>query len=266
MTDLAALYRDRFSETERRRHDEIWLVLCDRYFQRFVRRDEDTVLDIACGLGEFSRHIRARRRIAIDLNPDSAGLLPPGVEFHRTSAEQMTPIAGGTVDVCFSSNFLEHLPSKASVMNVLAEIRRVLRPGGIYVALQPNIRFCSNLYWDFWDHHTALSDRSCREAFVQGGFKITKLIPRFLPFSTKSALSTHPALVALYLRVPLAWNFFGKQFLIVGEKPLNAASAPRDPPSANGSDRHSPLLMTCSASLRPTAEAPVLFPDRLRDG
>jgi SAM-dependent methyltransferase len=219
MADLESLYRERFSEAERVRKDQIWQVLCRDFFQQFVRPEQDTVLDIACGLGEFTRHIRARRKIAIDLNPEAATLLPPETEFHLTSAECMAAVQDASVDVCFSSNFLEHLPTKEVVGRVLAEIRRVLRPGGLYVALQPNIRFCGDVYWDFWDHHTALSDRSCRELFVQSGLAVVRLIPRFLPYSTKSALPTHPALVRAYLRVPAAWHLLGKQFLIVGQKP-----------------------------------------------
>jgi SAM-dependent methyltransferase len=219
MVDHAALYRHRFSEVERERKDAIWRVLCINFFQKFVRADRDTVLDIACGLGEFSRHIKAQRKIGIDLNTDSVKLLPKEVEFHLTSAENIAAVEDGSVDVCFSSNFLEHMPNKAGVDKVLAEILRVLRPGGTYIALQPNYRFCSDVYWDFYDHHTALSDRSCAEAFAQAGFDIQLLIPKFLPFTTKTKLPTHPFFVRLYLAVPLAWQIMGKQFLIVGRKP-----------------------------------------------
>jgi ubiquinone/menaquinone biosynthesis C-methylase UbiE len=218
MVDVATLYRHRFSDAERIRKDAIWRVLCAEFFQKFVRPDRDVVLDIACGLGEFSRHIQARHRIGIDINPETAHLLPPDVEFHLGPADQMTGIPDASVDVCFSSNFLEHLPNKSVVDRVLAEILRVLKPGGTYVALQPNIRFCYDQYWDFYDHHTALSDRSCYEAFVQAGFEVPVLIPKFLPFTTKTKMPTHPFLVSLYLKFPAAWRLMGKQFLIVGKK------------------------------------------------
>lgn len=213
------LYRDRFSDTERHAKDRIWQVLCANYFQQFVRGDRDTVLDIGSGLGEFTRHIRAQRKIAIDLNPESANLVPQGTEFHLSSAENMTAIADNSIDVAFSSHFLEHLPSKVAVDRVLAEILRVLKPGGVYVALQPNLRYCGGSYWDFYDHHVGLTDRSAREAFIAAGFHIDKLVPRFLPFTTKTWLPQHPALVRAYLAFPLAWTVLGKTFLIVGKKP-----------------------------------------------
>lgn len=213
------LYRERFSESERRQKDRIWQVLCTKYFQQFVREDRDTILDIGSGLGEFTRHIRAQRKIAIDLNPESARLVPQGTEFHLSSAENMTAVADNSIDVAFSSHFLEHLPSKTAVDRVLAEILRALKPGGVYVALQPNLRYCGGSYWDFYDHHVGLTDRSAREAFLAAGFEIEKLIPRFLPFTTKTWLPQHPALVRAYLALPLAWLVLGKTFLIVGKKP-----------------------------------------------
>jgi hypothetical protein len=48
------------------------------------------------------------------------------------------------------------------------------------------------------------------------------VIPRFLPYTTRSALPKGPGLVALYLKVPIAWRFLGKQFLVVARKPEQA--------------------------------------------
>lgn len=217
--DLRALYDNRFEAELRARKDAVWRVLCAEFFQRYVDARADTLLDVGSGLGEFSRHMRAARKIAIDLNPGAAALVPADVAFHNISATAMTPVADGSVDVAFSSNFLEHLPDKDCVSAVLREIFRVLKPGGRYIAMQPNIRFCFAEYWDYWDHHVALSDRSAEELFRLTGLEVETLIPRFMPFTVKSGLPTHPALVSLYLRVRPAWRILGKQFLIVGRKP-----------------------------------------------
>ena len=219
MIDVAKLYRHRFSAAEQAAKDRIWQVLCERFFQRYVRPDA-TVLDLACGHGEFIRHVHAGRKLAVDINADSEMRLPASVEFHLASATRLDFLADDSIDLCFTSNFLEHLPSKTVVNQVLAEVYRVLRPGGRFMAMQPNIRYAYAEYWDFYDHFTALSHLSAAEAFSLAGFDIVELIDRFLPFSTKSALPKHPALVRAYLALPLAWRIFGKQFLIVGAKPI----------------------------------------------
>lgn len=218
MTDVEALYDQRFSEAERLGKDRLWRVLCERVLQRYVRAD-DTVLDIACGLGEFSRHIRAARRIAVDLNPSARRLLPDAVEFHVGPAHDLSFLGDGQVDLAFSSNFLEHLPDKAAIDVVLREVRRVLKPGGRYVVIQPNVRYAYREYWDFYDHHTPLSHLSCAEAFRLAGFAVDEVIARFLPFTTKTRVPTHPALLRVYLSLPPLWRIFGKQFLLVGRKP-----------------------------------------------
>jgi len=215
--NLAGLYNFRFSDRDRERKDRIWKVMCERFFQRYVRQD-DTVLDLACGYGEFSRHIRARRRIAIDMNADAQRFLSSDVEFHLGSAAHLDAIETDSVDVCFSSNFFEHLPSKEAMDQVLAEALRVLKPGGLYVAMQPNIRYAPGEYWDYYDHVLPLSHRSCAEAFAKAGFEIQQVIDRFVPFSTASRLPQGPFFVRLYLACPLAWRFFGRQFVVVARK------------------------------------------------
>jgi hypothetical protein len=44
------------------------------------------------------------------------------------------------------------------------------------------------------------------------------VVTRFLPYTTKSPLPQAPWLVRLYLKVPLAWWFLGKQSLVIAEK------------------------------------------------
>jgi SAM-dependent methyltransferase len=217
--DLQALYRARFSDADRMRKDLVWEVLCKRFFQKYVA-PTGTVMEIACGYGEFIRHIVSSRKIAIDLNPEAKDFLPPEVEFHLGSASRLGMIADASVDTCFSSNFFEHLPSKEVMDEVLAEVLRVLRPGGLYMVMQPNIRYEPGRYWDYYDHILPLSHLSCREAFAKAGYEVVELIDRFVPFSTDSRLPQHPMLVRLYLKCRPIWKLMGGQFVLVGRKPV----------------------------------------------
>jgi SAM-dependent methyltransferase len=215
---LTELYDHRFSKEERVRKDKIWGVLCKHYFQQFVRQS-DTVLDIACGQGEFIRHIHCQRKIAADLNRQVASILPADIQFIHAPAHALDPIPSDSVDVVFISNFFEHLEEKRAMDAVLQEVLRVLKRGGRLVNMQPNILYEPGRYWDFYDHHLPLSHRSAEEGFVKNGFVVEKVIPRFMPYTTKSPLPQHPLLVRAYLAMPLAWRFLGGQFLIVGQKP-----------------------------------------------
>jgi SAM-dependent methyltransferase len=129
------------------------------------------------------------------------------------------PLQEGSLDVVFTSNFLEHLPNKELVDKTLKEAFRCLKSGGKIICLGPNIKYVPGAYWDFWDHHTPITDASMAEALFLAGFKITKRIDRFLPY-TMAGIKP-PPLIALkiYLRLNLTWRFFGKQFLVVAEKP-----------------------------------------------
>jgi hypothetical protein len=61
----------------------------------------------------------------------------------------------------------------------------------------------------------ALTEHSLVEAGAIAGLSTEVLIPRFLPYTTKSRWPVNAALTAAYLRVPHAWRFLGKQTLWV---------------------------------------------------
>ncbi|WP_205877811.1 glycosyltransferase [Mycobacterium camsae] len=216
-TDLQQLYRNRFGHDLEAR-SEIWNVLVRDFFQAWIRRS-DTVVDLGCGYGEFLNQLKAARRIGVDLNPDSARMVDPDIEFHEARADQLDFLDDGSVDVVFSSNMLEHLPSKTDVERTIAEVRRILRPGGHFIALGPNIRFLAGAYWDFWDHSVPISDRSLTELLRINDFEVIETHQQFLPYSTYSRLPKAPILVQMYLRSKWAWPVFGKQFVIRARKP-----------------------------------------------
>lgn len=210
--DLQQLYANRFGTEEAQRTD-LWEVLCHDFFQKWVPTDA-TVLDVAAGHCEFINNIQAGRKLAVDLNPDVKIRAAQDVTAYISRSDEMTGIADASVDRAFVSNFFEHVPREV-ITSTLVEIRRVLKPTGKLMILQPNVRYCAKDYWMFFDHITPVDDRALVEALVATGYEVEKCLPRFLPYTTKSRLPSGPGLVRMYLKMPLAWKVLGAQAFVV---------------------------------------------------
>jgi SAM-dependent methyltransferase len=215
--DLAATYRSRFFDAGLKRRERVWKILCEAFFQRYIPEDS-TVLELACGYGEFINNIRAEVKLGIDLNPDSPTHLASEIRFWNGSATDLSFIADGSVDRVFTSNFLEHLPTKQDCTRVFGEVLRVLKPGGLFLILGPNIRYAYREYWDFYDHYLPLSHLSLSEGLKVNGFEIDVCIPRFLPYTMAGSQPTHALLIRAYLLMPIAWKLLGKQFFVVARR------------------------------------------------
>jgi len=217
MTDLQKIYSSRFEQTGLDKRRRVWRVLCESFFNDLVGPNK-TILDLACGYGEFINEVKASRKIAVDLNPDSARHLSPDVTLYRAPGTDLSAVPQDAVDVVFTSNFLEHLRDKSECDKVFAEIRKVLRPGGRLIVLGPNIRYAYREYWDYYDHYLPLSHLSVAEGLRQASFTIVKNIPQFLPYTMASNAPTADIFIRIYLAFPPAWRIFGKQFLVIAEK------------------------------------------------
>ena len=219
--NLASLYANRFDAEDQAWKRRVWSILWERVFSRYVR-PEDTVLDLGAGFCEFINSAKAKRKIAVDLNPKLGEYAAAEVEKRCAPAQDLAFLGDSEVDVVFTSNFLEHLPNKEVLSSVVKEVRRVLRPGGTLVIMGPNIRFLPGLYWDYYDHHIALTERSLAELLAISEFELSEVIPRFLPYTVKTGGPRWEWLVRLYLAArPLTWNLLGKQFLVVARRPLD---------------------------------------------
>lgn len=214
---LKRLYNARFSPAERAGKDRIWKLICQEYFVRWIR-PTDTVMDLAAGYCEFINNIPCGKKIALDINPDTAQFKNADVELIVNDCTTMPDVSSNSVDAIFTSSFFEHLPSKDVLLRTLSQCYRVLKPGGRLMVLMPNIRFCYDVYWDFFDHLLPVSDRALDEGLRAIGYNIEVLYPQFVPYTTKSRFPRALFLIRWYLRLPILWKIFGKQMFIVARK------------------------------------------------
>lgn len=215
-TELQKLYENRFAGLSNYRH-EVWRVLIDEYFAQWIPEGA-AVLDLGCGHCEFINHVRSETRFGMDLNPDAVRRAAPGVKILAQSSAEPWALADDSLDVVFTSNFFEHLYTKRELTDTLLQARRCLRAGGYIIALGPNIRYLAGAYWDFYDHHLALSELSLGEVLKETDFTLVKQIPRFLPYTMSKGGQPPVTLLRLYLKLKVAWPLFGKQFLVVAQK------------------------------------------------
>jgi SAM-dependent methyltransferase len=100
---------------------------------------ESRVLDLGCGRGGVVELFWRDVRFAAGLDPDSPSLAQhrsPGMPVLRGVGERL-PFAAGSFDLIVCLWVLEHVKEPALV---LREVQRVLRPGGHFVFLTPNLR------------------------------------------------------------------------------------------------------------------------------
>jgi len=215
---LQAVYSTRFTCAELAIKSELWQVLVEDFLQAFVPEDA-TVVDLGAGNCEFINMVRAGRKIAVDLNPDLAMHVAPDVRATVTASDDLSDISDGSVDVVFTSNFFEHLPSKGRLLATLTECRRVLKVGGKLIVLMPNIRYLPGAYWDYLDHHLPLTHLSVCEALELTGLTPVRVESRFLPYTVRnSRIRARRWMLRLYLKCKPAWLLLGKQMLVVAVK------------------------------------------------
>lgn len=195
---------------EDKRRDVLWDSLW-RYFFRFIVREQDCVLDLGSGYGNFINAVQARRRIAVDAWERFPEFLSPGVESHIGSVTDLEFIEDGSVNFAFASNLFEHLTQPEFAL-VLAALHRKLSSDGTLTILQPNYRYAYREYFDDFDHKAVYSHISLADYLTANGYDVFDVRPRFMPLSVKGRLPVWPVLIRAWLLSPFKPT--GKQMLL----------------------------------------------------
>jgi ubiquinone/menaquinone biosynthesis C-methylase UbiE len=162
------------------------------------RRRFAHVLEIGCGQGEGIRQIQAafdaRRIDAFDLDPAQVARASARLAAHPAGAAvrlwvgdaERIPVADGTYDAVFEFTILHHVPHW---VRALDEIRRVLKPGGLFLfeelsrelfqdvpLLSPLLRRLTVHPWD-----VMFDRRAFQRGLVESGLRTTAFRTQRLP-------------------------------------------------------------------------------------
>lgn len=178
---------------------KVWEHIC-AYLARWIPTDSD-VLEIGAGWCDFANNVAGRRVVAMDIDAVVERSAADGVEAVVGDCTDLSRFPDHSFDVVFASNLLEHL-ERSQAKKLLAEARRVLRPSGRLMLMQPNFRLNPGRYFDDFTHVAIFTDQSLPDFLVSEGYRVEEVVARFLPLTMKSRGSRLTFLVPWYLRSP----------------------------------------------------------------
>jgi SAM-dependent methyltransferase len=159
---------------------------------------EMTVLDLGSALGDvcFLLAPRVKEAIGVDASPRAVELADgrrrkhgfSNVRFLRTDVEDLEGIADASVDVAGAFDLLEHVDDD-TVRRMLGSLKRVLKPGGTFVAYTPNrehyverLKAADLFLKQFPEHIAVRRPREIRRLLKEEGWRIRALRYSAAPF------------------------------------------------------------------------------------
>lgn len=167
----------------------------------FALAEFDNVLDFGCGCGRVMRYWAAQDRVHLhgtDYNPKLIAWCRRNLPFADYQVNGLRPplsYVGGTFDLVYARSVFTHLP-EALQSEWLAELRRILRPGGMLLFTVSGRTYRSWMTDDEQERYDAGQlvvrdgDRAGRnlcavfhpqrwmeERIVQGGYDVVDVVP-----------------------------------------------------------------------------------------
>jgi len=198
---------------------------------RDLSTTESVLLDLGSARGDvcFLLAPRVREAIGIDASPkaleiaererDRRGLR--NVRFVLGDVAQLAPIPDASVDVAGAFDLLEHVDD-ATVRQMLASLRRVLRKGGTFVAYTPNrehyverLKAHDLVLKQFPEHIAVRRPAEIRRLLEGEGWRVVELTYSTAPFPGVRFLEK------LLARVPGVGRLFRYRILVTAVPTIN---------------------------------------------
>ena len=121
------------------------------------------ILDLGSG-DQFLKCSMVKRKV--DYNPID-------IDTTDFNTDQL-PFKSNSFDIIFSLAVIEHING---ISNYLSEVRRVLKPGGLFYLSTPNFRYCYKSFYDDPTHVNPFTDKSLEKVLFFNSFKNVSIYP-----------------------------------------------------------------------------------------
>lgn len=183
----------------------IWRAVAEYIQQKYIPKDW-RVMDLGAGYCDFIHHIEAREKHALDVFEKLPEIARPDVHAHVGTCTDMSMFGNDSLDCIFASNLFEHL-THDELLDTIAEVRRVLRPDGRLILLQPNFKYCYRTYFDDYTHLQIFTHMGMTDLLGMAGMEVEAMHAKFLPVNMKSTLRLRipflGTIVRMYMRSPI---------------------------------------------------------------
>jgi SAM-dependent methyltransferase len=163
--------------------DELWELVPEdpgpppEALREFVRSlgHFDRVLDLGCGDGRLTMELSATELTAADVSPvglERARRRLPSARIVELEPDAPLPFEDGAFDLVLCAETIEHV---RDVQLLVSEVRRVLRPGGLFAATTPANLAVGRRPDPLSPHLRFFTRRSLRRLLGELGFGIESL-------------------------------------------------------------------------------------------
>jgi SAM-dependent methyltransferase len=224
--DITTLYGDNYYDSWRLdgNQDELWKIKVKTYraylnlLPRYMAEASSSpqLLDIGCAHGFMLEAARQRgwQASGIEISPAASVARQRGFVVYDRPLEDLN-IPDGTFDAITAIDVLEHIPY---VKGFMAELHRILKPGGVLLIVTPDIgTWVAKIMRDTWPHYKTehllyFTKRSLSLLLRRNGFRVRRIKVGFKYMTFDYALehfrkhtpgSLTSLLTFLYPRLPL---------------------------------------------------------------
>jgi SAM-dependent methyltransferase len=135
-------------------------------------RDRPRILDLGCGTGGASLILhKYGDAVAFDRAADAYSLAPDRPYAHRVigAADRSLPFSDGSFDAAIALDVLEHLDDDATAV---AELGRVVRPGGFLIVFVPALQILWGYNDEFSQHRRRYHAGQLAGVVASGPFRV----------------------------------------------------------------------------------------------